>query len=227
MHENNSWVLELLKDKGLALIGFADLSEIDAEARRGFPYGVSVAMALKVFPSATAEPSRAYYDEYRRVSAELRAASDFLVGRIEARGFRAYSLYNYKQGETYKVPLPFKTLATRAGLGWIGKSAVLVTREYGCAVRLSGVLTDMPLLSGTPVNASYCGDCDECVKFCPGKAISGSDWRLGVDRDALLDASACKRAVVERGKALGVTDGSCGICIAVCPWTRQFAMRNA
>jgi hypothetical protein len=36
--ENNHWVEEILKDRNIALIGFADLSEIDAEIRYGYHY---------------------------------------------------------------------------------------------------------------------------------------------------------------------------------------------
>jgi len=217
----NHWVHETLANHNIALLGFADLREIDKDARRGFRYGVSIAMALTVLPSTSEEPSAAYYDEYRRVSAQLKEASRHLTGQIQARGYHALSLWLLdRQDGDFRTPLPFKTLATRAGLGWIGKSAALITKEYGSAVRLGGVLTDMPFETGAPVNASLCGECTECVKHCPGRAVKGSLWGLHTDRDDLLDAHACKRAVVERGKALGKAEGTCGICIAVCPWTR-------
>ena len=219
----NTWVRETLAAHDIALIGFADLSEIDEDARRGVRYGVSVAMELTVLPSTSEEASLAYYDEYRRVSAALREASAFLAEQIQARGYSARSLWLLdKQDEDFRTPLPFKTLATRAGLGWIGKSAALITKEYGNAVRLSGVLTDMPLETGTPIEESFCGGCEECVKRCPGQAIRGNPWSPLADRDSLLDAHACKRAVIERGKALGKTEGTCGICITVCPWTKNY-----
>jgi epoxyqueuosine reductase QueG/GrpB-like predicted nucleotidyltransferase (UPF0157 family) len=224
MTENNQWVEEILKDRNLALIGFADLSEIDTENRYGYQYGICIAIALKVFPSATNEPSKEYYIEYKNVSARLREASDFLAEKIKERGFNACSLAHERQNEAYRTQLPFKTLATRAGLGWIGKSATLITKEYGNAIRLNGVLTDLPIKVGTPVNASLCGECDKCVKHCPGHAIMGNTWRLHVDRDILLDAVRCKKAVVERGKVFNVTDGTCGICISVCPWTKQYGL---
>ncbi|MDR2686593.1 MAG: 4Fe-4S binding protein [Oscillospiraceae bacterium] len=227
MTTHNHWVEETLAGRDIALLGFADLSEIDADARRKFRYGVSIAMALAVLPSTSEEPSAAYFEEYRRVSAQLKEASAFLTEQIQARGYNALSLWLLdRQDAEFRTPLPFKTLATRAGLGWIGKSAALVTKEYGNAVRLGGVLTDMPLRTGTPINASLCGDCMECVKHCPGRAIRGNLWDLRTDRDSLLDAHACKRAVVERGKALGRTEGACGICIAVCPWTKSYFARR-
>jgi len=219
----NQWVEETLAGRDIALLGFADLREIEADARRGFPYGVSIAMPLTVLPSTTEEAWIKYYDEYRRVSARLEEASNYLAEQIRARGYNALSLWRLdRQDEDFRTPLPFKTLATRAGLGWIGKSAALITKEYGNAVRLSGVLTDMPFETGTPIETSLCGDCMECVKHCPGRAIKGNLWSLHADRDDLLDAHACKRAVIERGRALGKTEGTCGVCIAVCPWTKGY-----
>jgi epoxyqueuosine reductase QueG len=181
MVENNSYVIEILENKEISLIGFADLSEIDVNLRHGFKYGVTIAVALKVFPSITNEPSIQYYNEYKRVSAVLRETSNFLAEKIKERGFDAYSLAGEKQNEDFRTQLPFKTLATRAGLGWIGKSATLITKDYGNAIRLNGVLTDMPLETGTPINASFCGDCVECVKNCPGKAIKGNLWDIHND----------------------------------------------
>jgi len=222
MIDNNKWVKEKLSNANIALIGFADLSEIDTDSRYGYKYGISFAIALKVFPSITDQPSIDYYNEYNRVNTELKGISNLLADEINERGFKAYSLAGERQDNEFRTVLPFKTLATRAGLGWIGKSAALVTKQYGTAIRLNGVLTDMPLETGSPINSSFCGNCDECVNNCPGKAITGKLWSLHLDRDELLNAYECKRAVTERGKIWNVTEGSCGICLAVCPYTKKY-----
>ena len=225
MLENNKWVEETLINKDIALIGFADLSEIDANLRHGLKYGISIGMVLNVLPSITDEPSIEYYNEYQVISKKLSDITQFLVAEIKKRGFTALPA-KQQQSENFRTPIPFKTLATRAGLGWIGKSAALITEQYGNAIRLNGVLTDMPFVTGTPINVSFCGDCMECVDKCPGKAIAGKLWDLNTDRDDLLDAQKCKKTVSERGKIFNVMDGTCGICITVCPWTKKY-VRNA
>jgi epoxyqueuosine reductase QueG len=222
MIENNNWVKKTLEDSNIALIGFADLSEINTDLRYGFKYGISIAIALKVFPSITNEPSIEYYDEFNSVSKKLREASIFLSESIREKGFNSFSLAGEKQNEEFRTKLPFKTLATRAGLGWIGKSATLITKEFGNAIRLNGVLTDMALNTGTPITSSLCGNCEECVKNCPGNAIIGNLWNLHIDRENLLDAYKCKKTVIERGKIWNVTEGSCGVCISVCPYTKEY-----
>jgi len=225
MIENNNWVKEILKDKNISLIGFANLSNMDNELCYGFKYGISIAIALKIFPSITNEPSKEYYYEYINVSKRLKEASIFLCDSIKNRGFNAYSLAGEKQNEKYRTKLPFKTLATKSGLGWIGKSATFVTEEYGNAIRLNGVLTEMPMETGIPIESSFCENCIECVKNCPGKAIIGNSWNLEIDRDNLLNAYKCKETVIERGKVWNVTEGSCGVCLSVCPFTKKYIKR--
>lgn len=223
MDGHNAWVAETLGDCGIALLGFADVRALDSEMRRGLPYGISFAIALDndIVSRIPDGPSGEYFDEYRGVSDRLKRASDLLVSRMEARGFRAVSISRQRQNEDFRTPFPLKTLATASGLGWIGRSATLVTRTFGNAIRLGGVLTDMPVAPGVPVRSSSCGDCTECVAHCPGHAIRGKLWDIGAERDELLDAERCKRTVIERGAPLGITEGSCGICLAVCPWTKQ------
>ena len=202
------------------------MSEIDEDLRHGFKYGICISMALTVFPGTSNQPVIEYYNEYRRINGELKYTSNFLAAQIKERGFDAVTA-GQPQNEQFRTPLPFKTLATRAGLGWIGKSATFVTKQYGNAIRLNGVLTNMPLETGTPINSSLCGDCIECVNKCPGKAITGNSWSLHTDRDDLLNANECKNTHIERGKFLNTdenvySEATCGICIAVCPWTQKY-----
>jgi epoxyqueuosine reductase QueG len=222
MIENNNWVKETLKNKNLALIGFADLSVIDSNICYGFQYGISFAIALKEFPSITNEPSKEYYDEYNKINKELIDISVFLANKIKEHGFNAYSLAHEKPNDKFRTRLPFKTLATRAGLGWIGKSAALVTEQFGNAIRLNGVLTDMPLETGIPITTSFCGNCEECVRNCPGNAIKCNNWGLNLDRDDLVNAHECRKVVKKRGEIWNVTHGTCGICLAVCPYTKKY-----
>ena len=51
--DNNRWVEEVLKDRDIALIGFADLSELDPGTRFGYRYGICIAIALRVLPGTT------------------------------------------------------------------------------------------------------------------------------------------------------------------------------
>ena len=157
------------------------------------------------------------------VSSRIREASIFLPKNQE-RGYDAYSLANEKQNEKYG-PASCQNHGHKGGSGLDRKISYLSYKEYGSAVRLNGVLTDMPVVVGTPVNESYCGDCEECVRHCPGHIIKGKAWSLRVDRDDLLDAPICKKTIIERGKLINVAEEACGICISVCPWTKRYISR--
>jgi len=224
MSSNNEFIKQLLAGREIALIGFADLSEVEEAARQGCQYGISIATALTALPSL-GQASKEYYNEYWRVSNLLKETSQYLADKIKEAGYNAVSLAGQKISDRYRTPLPFKTLATRAGLGWIGKSGVLITKEYGNAIRLNGVLTSMPLQTGTPINESLCGSCTECVTHCPGKAIKGILWNVHTDRDELVDPFACQRIITERGKRFGVDVATCGICLSICPWTKRYIKR--
>jgi epoxyqueuosine reductase QueG len=124
--------------------------------------------------------------------------------------------------------LPHKTVATRAGLGWIGKCALLITRKYGSAVRLTTVLTDAPLTPAQPISASFCEHCVRCVEACPAKAHTGKNWEAGMPREELYDAFKCMNKARELSmKSFGEQVTICGLCIVACPWTRQYLKRAA
>jgi len=67
-------------------------------------------------------------------------------------------------------PINEKVWAQRAGLGWIGKNSLLLTREYGSWVFLGVLLTTLDLAADAPTTA-HCGTCQRCIVACPTAAI--------------------------------------------------------
>ncbi len=55
--------------------------------------------------------------------------------------------------------------AELAGIGWRGKNSLIVNPKYSCMIRLSGVITDTPLVQ-TPSMKEGCGDCASCEDAC-------------------------------------------------------------
>lgn len=223
---------EYLLGKGASIIGFADLQELPLADRYGYRYGISFGIALNpekvraIYPS----PSMHYYNEYIGVSNRLYKLAEDGADFLNSKGIDALPLTQanvVKDASGFRSKLPFKTVATRAGLGWIGKCAFLVTEQFGPALRLGVILTNAQLDIGTPINSSRCGKCEECKNMCPADGVSGKDWIVGMDRDELLNAKACKANVIERGKKLnGLTEGTCGLCIWSCPWTQRYLRRS-
>lgn len=221
---------ELLLARGAALVGFADLGELYAEVRYHLPRGISIAAAIDphIVADIAAGPTPEYLEEYNRLNNLLsdlaRLAADFLA----AQRYRVKVIeptVAYVDPETCSAPFQHKTVATRAGLGWIGKAALLINRQYGSALRFSTVLTDAELPVGWPMNHSHCGDCRACADVCPGTAIKGVNWRVGMFRDELYDASVCRQTALKMADKVGVNRTVCGMCITACPWTRNYITR--
>ncbi len=208
------------------MIGFADLKEIDCESRDGFKYAISIAVALdpRIMLGITEGPTREYYEEYKRLNALLGKLGQSTEGFLQERGFKAKARpVTVDDPVSLTSRLPHKTAATRAGLGWIGKCALLIIRKYGSAIRLATVLTDAPLSCGKSVEISSCRSCSECIDLCPAHAITGRDWEAGIPRELLLDAFSCRDTASRLTlQNFGMKVLICGRCIVACPWTIKY-----
>jgi epoxyqueuosine reductase len=197
----------------------------------------AVSIMMRLRPEALRRlrhgPTVTYQAEYARVNDALDAATARLAGELVSHGCRAVAVPSTVHGATAAatacVPdkattvgdgahslFSHKRAATRAGLGWIGKTALFVSPEFGPAVRLATLFTDLELAPGEPILSGSCGDCRSCVDACPADAGHDVQWRAGMGRDELFEATACERHM-ERYDRFG---GICGICIAACPYSR-------
>ena len=105
--------------------------------------------------------------------------------------------------------------AIEAGFGQLGKHGSMINGEHGACFRLSGVLTQMPLEADTAVDPGvddFCLSCRVCRDACPPDAIfETKQWVRGFQK-WYVNFDKCLPYFHE-------TYG-CGICIAVCPWSR-------
>ena len=215
---------EVLKDyligEGISKVGFTkvNLSEFPS-----LDYGIALVLKL---------PRQAIQllidDEFRRYWKIFHNQIDILTdialkaeSLIKDNGYDAFALTmqrNECDMEKLLSKLPYKTLATTSGLGWVGRSALFVCEEYGSAVALSGILTDMPLDVGQPITDSYCDDCEECQKACPVDAINPKKWNSRLNRSDIIDIEACSEYVIDQFKSgLG-----CSKCLSNCKLTQEY-----
>lgn len=211
----------LLCSKGAALAAAADLRGADGCI---WPYGAAVAVPLPA--DVTAQLRHAPTAEYLRLYHALNEQLNNIVLAGEAflrqRHFAAFAQTTQRVSisDQHISPLPHKTVAVQAGLGWIGRNCLLITPQYGAAVRLSSLLTTAPLECGEPIPQSRCGDCRLCVQQCPAQALTGVQWRPGLPRQALLDAEKCYQTQLRiMEQSCGIRADLCGKCFAVCPYT--------
>ncbi|WP_052374215.1 4Fe-4S binding protein [Methanobacterium sp. SMA-27] len=143
------------------------------------------------------------YDDFGRKTNEM-------VDYLRENGFAAQASHPAQGFVTYP------TLAQNAGLGWRGKSNLLITPELGPRQKISAIFTSIENL---PVNTGhdhswigdYCNYCGKCLKSCPGNAIV--EPTDGLNRSKFIPEHC-----------IGCND-ICTICLRDCPFNKKDYMQ--
>ena len=217
---------------GADIVGIGDLTEIPMKIRKSMRYGISVAVAINpaIIRKIAEGPTEEYFETYLNLNNKL----DEIVSRgtefLHSKGYEAIAQTREevsKNESQYSTILPYKTVATRSGIGWIGICAMLVTEKYGSAIRLSAILTNAPLEADAPVKESHCGDCKKCRDECPGKAVKGLNWSIHSNREDIFEPKKCRRAARKLcNEILNKEITLCGKCVYVCPYTQKYLQRE-
>jgi epoxyqueuosine reductase len=122
-------------------------------------------------------------------------------------------------------PLLERDLAQRAGLGFIGKHASLISRQWGNWILLAEILTTLEIEPDAP-ERNHCGSCRRCIDACPTAAIT-APFQLDARRCISYLTIELKGPIPEEFRtAIGNRIFGCDDCLAVCPWNR-FAREGA
>lgn len=142
-------------------------------------------------------------------------------------------------------PVLDRAWAARAGVGFTGKNAMLISREHGNWLFLAAILTritfepdpplekklTLPAIDPTaaeelaPPVGLLCGKCTRCLDACPTDAFAAP---------GVVDSRRCisyhtieNKGIIPRELRAGIGDRiyGCDICLAVCPWNR-FAQQS-
>jgi ferredoxin len=112
-------------------------------------------------------------------------------------------------------PIQLIPSALRAGFGELGKHGSIINRQLGSSLRLAGVTTDLPLVPDQQDvfgADDFCTSCQICTNACPPDAIFRDKQTVrGVDK-WYVNFDKCMPYFAQQW--------GCGICIAVCPWSR-------
>jgi epoxyqueuosine reductase len=211
------------------IYGFADLTGLVQNKFIGYNYGISIGRKLdpKIVNKVINGPTKEYYSHYRQINEDLilltkRISGDLNENEIETINIDptvSTSELDSTYFNTLRTDLSHKMVATRAGLGWIGKTDLFISKEFGPRLRLVSILLKTPVKSKlNPVDTSRCGKCTVCVDICPAKAANGKLWNITVDREKFFDPWKCRDKCAEFGRiSLGTNARICGICVAACP----------
>jgi epoxyqueuosine reductase QueG len=222
----------LAKEMGATYFGIADLtparqriSEQGGEFLTQFPRAVSHGFVLTdgivnalVHHNNPAALNTYWYYVYQIINPRIDSISMMIAQSLDKAGFQAFIVPSSQTVDRTRITGVFshKLAAHLSGLGWIGKSALLITPEHGPRVRWGTVLTDAPLEAGMPMD-EMCHDCFACVKDCPAHAFTGQAFDKPRPRSEIFAAEACDSYLRERE----TMHMACGMCVYICPFGRN------
>lgn len=221
MSEGNN-LKEYLTEIGASKVGFADVDGLASEFT-DLPNGISIVLKIpkRAMKYVEEEDYESYWSCFHSQIDKLTEISLKGEKYIKNLGYNAFALTMDRNECNMKKLLsilPYKTIATKSGMGWIGRSALFVTPEYGSAVALGGILTDMPLELGVPITDSQCDDCENCQNACPVDAINPQKWNDRLNREDIIDIETCREYIVDQYKnGLGCTK-----CMCECKLTKKY-----
>lgn len=230
--ETSKTIKAIASSLGADLVGIADLNllrgieTVPEDLLDGYQFALSIAVTLPaaVFEQIEDAPTPLYAQVYNNANLLLDQIALRLCSYLEGGGYAALPIPASLplDMERFSSNLSAKAVANAAGLGWQGKSLLIVTPEHGPRVRFATVLTDMPLSADRPLK-NRCGSCCACTEACPAGAIRNvnTDFHYS-SREEALDFQKCADKLVKEFMLLPrVEKPICGFCIKVCPWGRK------
>ena len=210
-------VIRSRKTEGLsARLGFTFTDpEVSTDVRQSFPWAERLVVGIRSYLPSAGDPGKtrpgrgrvarfAVADSYQ----PLRSGLGAIAAELRKSGFRAEVLADDSR-------LVDRAAAVRAGVGWWGKSTMVLAPGAGPWFLIGSVVTDARLPTSAPMQRS-CGTCIACLPACPTGALVAP---------GVLDARLCLAAVAQ-GPGVIPRDlrpymedrvYGCDECLAACP----------
>ncbi len=204
-------VKQFLKNYRVKIIGFGKIPttvekfEITENYPRVIVFGYQIAKS--VLNTIKDSPTLIYKQHYKTVNWLLDQTAYHLVQFIVDKGFNALAIPASQtvDWQNQKGHISHKLLALESGLGYIGRSGLLVNPQFGAQVRYVSVLTDIEFEPDEKISGD-CGNCRKCIIACPAGAISEQG----------LDLKKCLTKLREFSRIPGIGQYICGVCVRVC-----------
>jgi len=205
------------KTRGLsARLGFTFADpDLSTEVRRSFPWAERLVVGIRSYLPSAGDPGRgqpgrgrvarfAVVDSYR----PLRSGLGAIAAELHKSGFRAEVLVDDSR-------LVDRAAAVRAGVGWWGKSTMVLTPGTGPWFLIGSVVTDARLPTSAPMERT-CGTCTACLPACPTGALIAPGV---LDARLCLAAVAQTPGVIPRDLRSHMEDRiyGCDECLTACP----------
>ena len=208
----------LAESNGAVLFGTCDVQELKKNflyqpheiQDLNFAVVFGIRLSYSVLQSIENAPTLIYKLHYEEINRQLDRLALLISMKIHEFGYQALPVPASFTVDTKKLlgHVSHRHIAVRAGLGWIGRNNLLVTKKYGSQIRLCTILTSMP--QPTPKEQEFgCGDCRDCIAVCPARAI----WNTSQQ----FDRKRCYEQIKTFRKKTKLGSNLCGICIKACP----------
>lgn len=125
--------------------------------------------------------------------------------------------------------LPERYLAYLAGVGFIGKNNMIITKKYGSYVFLGEIITDLEIYSSDIgkfediIKFNDCGDCEICYKECPTKSINRFKKNSNICASYLTQKKELTDIEI---KLIGGRVFGCDSCQLKCPYNDRVEKSN-
>lgn len=202
-------IKSFIKNLGVDIVGITDMSKLVnmpvglkfdlKDLFDKYPYAIVIgAQYRKVSKSASGDETALYL---------TKIAYD-VMGYLEKMKMRHLVIHPEDEydPENRMGLLSLKILAKEAGIGWQGRSLLIVSPKYGPIHRLIAVLTNLKLNPDKPVK-NLCNECAICIDKCPKKSLTLCQF---------YDHPKSRRDVLNIDSCLG--DNGCMVCILNCPY---------
>jgi epoxyqueuosine reductase len=211
------------------IFGFSSLKGLLNKKFSGYNYGITIGRKLDdvIIDQLNEGPTKDYYLHYLQINSELQEIGKKLSDKLTVMNIKNILIKPTVSDEEYDAAIEnnmthefsHKMAATRAGLGWIGKTDLFISKKFGPRIRMTTIITSKPInISGKTIDESKCGNCRICVDACPAGAANGRLWNINVKRDEFYDARKCRNKCRElANKNISKDISICGICVSVCP----------
>ncbi|MDH3233747.1 MAG: 4Fe-4S dicluster domain-containing protein [Alphaproteobacteria bacterium] len=169
-----------------------------------------------VYDNMKTAPDENAYIEVMHQYERAGSTAKHLTNWIRDRGHVAQAKTGPMTEDVLMIPA-----AIEAGLGELGKHGSMINRTYGSSFRLAMVTTNMPLIADRPDvfgGDMFCESCQLCSNACPPDAIHREKQMVRGEQKWYVDFDKCVPYFVD--------NKTCGLCLAVCPWSRPGVADN-
>jgi len=223
---NRSTVSQVVSKLDVDAVGIVSLADhkgasLEEITTRLLPEARSVVVvAMEIYPEILQlhRPGRTMGEA--SLNEMLPRHADYLNGRLNRA---AYDVVRTSRRNSLKaLPLPaagcptdgrfleavvsYKHIAQIAGLGYIGRSSLLITPEFGPRVRFACCLTEAELVpTNGKVKDTECLSCSICIDNCPSGALTHPE----AEEPCAINRFACSSFLNAAG--------GCAECLRLCP----------